>query len=115
MAKVNLQMLLDRLEVKQPNQNVKHRQRQRKVIVRATQEYRQDQDVLSDFFEECCELKRTNQVTAKAFYARYVKWCASAGEQPKSQKWLWPRLEEKAIAKDLLRDGYIYRGIGLNR
>jgi putative DNA primase/helicase len=85
------------------------------VVQRATQEYRQDQDILGDFFDECCEFKRTHQVTAKAFYARYVKWCDSAGERPKSQKWLWPRLQERGIGKDLLTDGYIYRGVGLNK
>jgi len=85
------------------------------AVQRATQEYRQDQDVLGDFFDECCEFKRTNQLTAKAFYARYVKWCDSAGERPKSQKWLWPRLQERGIGKDLLTDGYVYRGVGLNK
>ena len=85
------------------------------VVRQATLEYRQDQDVLGDFFDECCEFKRTNQVTAKAFYARYLNWCVSAGEQPKSQKWLWPRLQEKGIGKDLLTGGYVYRGIGLNQ
>jgi putative DNA primase/helicase len=85
------------------------------AVRRATQEYRQDQDILGDFFDECCTFKRTNQVTAKAFYARYVKWCDSAGERPKSQKWLWPRLQERGIGKDLLTDGYVYRGVGLNQ
>ena len=83
------------------------------VVRRATLEYRQDQDVLGDFFDECCELKRTNQVTAKAFYARYGKWCEEAGERPKSQKWLWPRLQEKGLTKDKTMTGAIYRGIGL--
>ena len=83
------------------------------VVRHATLEYRQDQDVLGDFFDECCEFKRTNQVTAKAFYARYVKWCESAGERTKSQKWLWPRLQEKGLAKDKTMTGAIYRGVGL--
>ena len=83
------------------------------VVLRATQDYRQDQDVLGDFFDECCELKRTNQVTAKAFYARYGKWCEEAGERPKSQKWLWPRLQEKGLTKDKTMIGAVYLGVGL--
>jgi putative DNA primase/helicase len=84
------------------------------IVLNATQEYRQDQDVLGDFFDECCEFKRTYQVTAKAFYIRYGKWCDEAGERPKSQKWLWPRLQEKGLAKDKTMTGAVYRGVRLS-
>jgi putative DNA primase/helicase len=82
-------------------------------VQRATQQYKQDQDVLAQFFDERCVLKTQAQVTAKAFYATYERWCSENGERTKSQMWLWPKLEERGIVKDKTRMGFTYRGIGL--
>jgi putative DNA primase/helicase len=83
------------------------------VVQRATQQYKADQDVLSQFFDEKCVLKTQAQVTAKAFYSTYEKWCGENGEHAKSQTWLWPKLQERGIEKDKKSMGIVYRGIGL--
>jgi len=84
------------------------------IVRNTTKDYREEQDVLGDFFYEHCELKRTHQVTAKAFYKKYKAWCDDAGEQTLSQKKLWPRLEERGISRARQSGGYLYTGIGLN-
>jgi putative DNA primase/helicase len=83
------------------------------VVKHATAQYKADQDVLSQFFDERCVLKQQAQITAKAFYSAYSDWCSENGERAKSQTWLWPKLEECGIEKDKTRMGINYRGIGL--
>jgi len=83
------------------------------IVQQATQQYKADQDVLAQFFDEKCVLKTQAQVTAKAFYSSYEQWCSENGERAKSQTWLWPKLQERGIEKDKTRMGMNYRGIGL--
>jgi putative DNA primase/helicase len=83
------------------------------VVQLATQQYKADQDVLAQFFDEKCVFKAQAQVTAKAFYSTYEQWCSDNGERAKSQMWLWPKLEERGVMKDKTRMGFTYRGIGL--
>jgi putative DNA primase/helicase len=83
------------------------------LVRNATDEYREEQDVLGDFFAAQCEFKRTNQVVAGAFYKRYKGWCEGQGESPKSQTWLWPKIQERGVRKKRGSGGFIYYGIGL--
>ena len=83
------------------------------VVKRATAQYKADQDVLAQFFDEICVFKTPAQVTAKAFYAAYEQWCSDNGERAKTQMWLWPKLEERGVVKEKTRMGINYRGIGL--
>jgi len=83
------------------------------VVIHATKQYKADQDVLSQFFDEKCVIKSQAQITAKKFYSTYEQWCADNGEKSKSQKWLWPKLSKRGITRDPNRMGVIYRGIGL--
>jgi putative DNA primase/helicase len=83
------------------------------VVQQATQQYKADQDVLAQFFDEKCVIKPQAQVTAKTFYSTYEQWCSENGERSKSQTWLWPKLQERGIEKDKTRMGMNYRGIGL--
>ena len=84
-----------------------------KAVTEATAQYRTEQDILAQFFEEKCVLKPYAQIAAKALYATYQAWCIDNGHSPKSQSWLWPKLQERDVAKDRTAQGYVYRGIGL--
>jgi putative DNA primase/helicase len=83
------------------------------IVRQATDQYKADQDILRDFFAENCVFKPTAQVTSKALFRRYQDWCDDNGERAKSLKWLWPKLQERGVCKERMRDGTLYRGIGL--
>ena len=59
----------------------KHGLQPPEIVRAATQQYKDDQDILSQFFDETCVLKPQAQVTAKAFYAAYESWCHENGER----------------------------------
>jgi putative DNA primase/helicase len=84
------------------------------IVLNATQDYRQEQDILGEFFDECCTFTRTSQVTAKALYKKYKDWCEDAGERAQSQKWIWPKLTERGVSKKRQGGGFLYLGVALD-
>ena len=44
-------------------------------VTSATQEYRDEMDVLGEFLTDCCVLAPTRTARAKDLYAAYQKWC----------------------------------------
>ena len=75
------------------------------AIQAATNEYRESQDVASDFFLECLEYDKAYEVTAAAILAAYTKWADSERlRQP------WSR---SLLGKELGRRGFVrYRQQG---
>ena len=85
------------------------------VIMTATNEYRQDSDILSDFFTMCVEDDDTSSVQASAIQQLYQKWADRNGIQKQermSAKLLGQRLAEK-LTRRHTRQGWIYEGIRL--
>ena len=68
------------------------------AIQAATNEYRESQDVGSDFFLECIEENRAYEETVADIYAAYKKWSVSEGLQRP-----WTRT---TLGKELRRRGY---------
>ncbi len=50
------------------------------AVAAATEGYRQETDVLSDFVAECCELDQSSTVTSAALWRCYEKWSKESGE-----------------------------------
>ncbi len=63
----------------------------------ATAEYRQAEDMLAPFIEECCVVGGAVRATAKSLFATYRKWCEGAGERPMSQKRFGTRLNDRSF------------------
>lgn len=70
----------------------------------ATAEYRQAEDVLAPFVEECFVVDRAARATKKNTYAAYRDWCDKNGERAMSQKRFGTRLENRGFDS--------YRGTG---
>ena len=85
------------------------------VVTAATAEYRQDQDVFSQFLDDCCTMRSEKQVRANVIYKRYQDWCLDCGELAMSQVTFWQRLSEKGITKTKTSQGMNYRGIEVNQ
>jgi putative DNA primase/helicase len=95
------------------------------AVMAATQEYRQEQDALNSFFEECCIAETGAQITAKELYTRYTSWCEENGERAESQRKFGQRLAERGFTKRkssvilwlglrLAKDGEPARDVGRN-
>lgn len=82
-------------------------------IKEATKTYREEMDVLADFLNECCEVKKTAETPAGEIYGAYSRWCGDAGERPMSQKSLGQKLQEKGFQKDRTGKKRLWKGIGL--
>jgi len=69
-------------------------------VLAATNEYRQEQDVLATFLAECTVTDPNVRDTARSLYGAFEVWCKTAGEQPMSQRSFGMRLKEKGFTRE---------------
>jgi putative DNA primase/helicase len=80
----------------------------------ATEGYRVEEDVLSQFLADSCLTGPGLEVGASDLYQAYCEWCAANGEHPLSQTRFGRALGEKGFAKARTRTArWEYRGLGL--
>ena len=80
----------------------------------ATEEYRCEQDTLTNFLTDCCISKSFAKTPASDLFAAYRKWSQDNGEEPKSQVELGKVLIIKGFKKIRGTGGRtLYEGIGL--
>jgi len=65
------------------------------LVLGATSSYREDQDVLADFFDECCLLDREASVSAGRLYAAYQEWCKANGHDADNSTVFGRKLSER--------------------
>jgi putative DNA primase/helicase len=70
------------------------------VIIDATRQYRDEQDMLGGFIEECCTVSPDQWVTNADLYAAYADACKNAGEVP---------LSNKAFTAEMVKRGFSRR------
>jgi len=84
-------------------------------VVKATEDYKAEQDVIAAFLNDCCVIMPTAKTSVKDVYKTYLNWCEENGERPVSQRELGARLGERGFER--YRGGkngrYTWRGIGL--
>ena len=84
------------------------------VVLSATADYRQEQDTLADFVEDCCVIGRDVEVERGALYRAYVVWNENQKSRPLTQVGFTRRLTAQGI--ETRRDhslGRVWSGIGL--
>lgn len=81
-------------------------------VTAATSVYRQDQDVIGAFLDECTIADRSVRVKAKDLYKRYSDWATSANENVANLRVFGTAIEERGIEKKT-SNGVWYLGIGL--
>lgn len=86
-----------------------------KIVLAATNAYRQEEDVIGSFLTECCVQRRDTRSTAKDLYSALQQWCEENGEFVPTQKAFGQRLRERGFQR--CRGGPTgatrWRGIGL--
>jgi putative DNA primase/helicase len=56
------------------------------VVTEATEEYRQDEDTIGRFINECCQIGDSFEVKAGELYGAYKEWCETNGYRHLNQK-----------------------------
>ena len=84
-----------------------------KVVRDAIQAYRDGNDWLAHFIEECCEAEKTAQGKASELYQEYRAFCQRTGEYIRSTSDFSVMLESAGYERRKHRDGYYYHGIRL--
>ena len=84
-------------------------------VLRATSEYRRDQDVLADFISDRCKLTPTVSVSKKALYDEYLKWCNEEGTKPVGQKTFGTRLKDRGILDRKSGSIRLWQGITISQ
>jgi putative DNA primase/helicase len=82
-----------------------------KDVIRATQRYRADSDVFSQFIDECCERNEAGFVKSDEVYQVYRDWALRNGMHVMNTKVFAQCMEERGIVKRRKKSGYQYRGI----
>ncbi len=84
-----------------------------RAVTEATERYRIESDLVSQFLDEHCVGEVCAQVRSTVFFAAYQNWCAENGiAHPLSQKALAKRLTEKGYDRGENRQGQaLWRGL----
>jgi len=88
------------------------------TILAATQEYRNEMDVLAPFITACCRVNPLGRATAAELYAEYARWVAANDiSNPLSQKRFGATLKERGFRNDRSDHsrGTIWTGIALRK
>jgi len=83
------------------------------AVLAATNEYRQEQDVMALFLAECTVTDPSVRDTARNLYAAFEAWSKTAGEQPMSARAFGMRLKEKGFTKEKTRADVVWTGLQL--
>ncbi len=84
-----------------------------KSVLKATQEYREEQDKVLEFMNECCEIASTKYVVAIDLYKKYAEFCDENKEYPLGKKKFYACIEEKDFIKSEIRNGKKKHFIGI--
>jgi putative DNA primase/helicase len=78
----------------------------------ATDEYRQNEDIIADFLQECCYLHAEAKVERKVLYASYRQWCQESGNFPYAKKRFYDDMA-KRFSQVKIRGFYYCSGVDL--
>ena len=81
-------------------------------VNQSTDEYRREEDVLSDFIDECCIAGEGKAAYASALYQEYSAWCQRGGMRPMSAVNFGKKMHAR-FEKVKSNRGYYYEGIGI--
>jgi putative DNA primase/helicase len=83
------------------------------VIRSATEEYRNEMDVLGNFIKECCVQGPEVSVRARELFRAYQEWCEENNEHACSERFLSLRLKELGLERSRTSEARYWRGLGL--
>jgi putative DNA primase/helicase len=91
------------------------------AVKNAVKEFKEEQDRLHDFIQDCCEIVEQSTIDgqlsvdismkATDLYNIYVEWASYNNEKPMRQKRFSTELIERGIKRTHTREGSVYHGI----
>lgn len=84
-----------------------------KAVSDAVNMYKRDNDWLTHFFEDCCELGECLEAKSGMVYQAYRAFCARTGEFTRSTTEFYNALEQRGIKKKKTRAGIMLLGLRL--
>lgn len=83
-------------------------------VTAATSEYREDMDLLKDFFDDWCAVGEKMRVTVRDLYEAYLDWCTVFHEnKPVSKRLFGMMISERGYVKDRTGKARYWIGVGL--
>jgi P4 family phage/plasmid primase-like protien len=86
------------------------------AVSKATQDYRDEQDLLGAFLRECCVSGPGLKVKAQALYDAYTDWCLRGGQRPQEVRSIHEvgaSIVSRGYSKTRTGRGFHYQGLGL--
>jgi putative DNA primase/helicase len=83
------------------------------AITRATEDYRNEMDVLGNFIRECCVQRPDASVRARELFRAYQEWCEENNERTCSERYLGLRLAELGLERTRTAEARYWKGIML--
>jgi len=82
------------------------------IVKEATKKYQEDEDVIGQFLNDCCEQSMDKQIQASPFYESYKRWCESSGYPYVNGKTFGTRMT-KRFTKVYEKGRNFYKGVTL--
>lgn len=84
------------------------------IVLAATDEYKQDQDMFGEFITTCCVVGEGIKCSSKQLYSEYEKWCEESNYRPLTSKSFVRILRDKGFLQEIGRSrSYHWIGIGV--
>jgi putative DNA primase/helicase len=83
------------------------------AISSATEEYRNEMDVIGNFLKECCVLNPAVTVRIRELFKAYQDWCDENNEHACSERFFGLRLKELKLAQTRTAEARYWQGIAL--
>jgi len=84
-----------------------------KIVLIATDEYKNDMDIIGNFIKDCCVQKGEARIKVKDLYNAYVGWCNENNERTASERYLALRLQEIGFERVRNAEARYWKGLGL--
>ncbi|MBQ7542767.1 MAG: DNA primase, partial [Clostridia bacterium] len=84
-----------------------------RIVRDAVEAYRNDNDWLGQFLEECCEQDPTHQCKSGELFQEYRAYCARTGDYARSSADFYAALDKQGYERKKLKDGARVRGLRL--
>ena len=81
------------------------------IIIKATDEYRGEMDVIGNFLKERCVQKGGVSIKARELFKCYQDWCVDHNEQAVSERFFGLRLKEMGFEQKRANDGRYWQGV----
>jgi putative DNA primase/helicase len=83
------------------------------IILKATEDYRKEMDVIGSFITECCIVKSGIKIRIAELYKAYASWCDDNNEHAISERFFTLRLKEMGYEQCRDNQARYWSGVGL--